>query len=136
MESRHAIGRREYERMTTRELRDAFVIENVFHAGELRLVYWENDRTVVGGAVPTGAPLKLRAGKELAAEYFLERRELGIINLGGSGIVTTDGASHVLARLECLYVGRGTREVSFANTDNVHPAKFFLMSYPAHTSYP
>ena len=122
--------------MTTGELREAFQIENLFREGSIELVCWETDRTVTGAAVPTGTALRLETSKALASEYFCERRELGILNIGGAGRVTVDGVVHPVNPLDCLYVGRGSREVLFASADAAAPAKFFLMSYPAHTVYP
>jgi 4-deoxy-L-threo-5-hexosulose-uronate ketol-isomerase len=136
MKTRHAIGQREYDRMTTRELRGAFHVGELFQAGCIGLVYWETDRAVIGGAVPTGTPLKLEAGRELASEFFCQRRELGVLNLGGDAQVTVDGKVHALGRLDCLYVGRGSRDVIFESNDAANPARLFLMSYPAHHEYP
>ncbi len=136
MEIRYAIGAGEYARMTTPELRAQFVIESLFRAGKIQLHYWETDRAVVGAAVPTGSPLKLETSKELASEYFCERREVGVLNLGGPGRMTVDGTEYALGRLDCLYVGRGSREVSFESQEASNPARFFLMSYPAHTTHP
>lgn len=132
MEIRPAVSWQEYERMTTRELRAAFLVEGLFAPGEINLVYWESDRTVLGSATPLDAPLRLEADRELAAEFFCERRELGVMNIGGAGAVTIDGTSYALGALGCLYVGRGSREVIFASDDPAQPAKFYLVSYPAH----
>ena len=137
METRLSTSPEAFSRMTTQELRNTFLIDSLFPAGRLELVYWEVDRTIIGSAVPTSAPLVLEASKkELAADYFLERRELGVLNIGGPGKVEADGAVHALEKLDTLYVGRGTRAVSFQSDDAANPAKFFLMSYPAHTRYP
>ena len=122
--------------MTTRELRDTFLVENLFVEDSIELVYWEIDRTVTGSVVPVGKTLKLETAKELASEYFCERRELGIINIGAPGKITVDGTAYEVGALECLYVGRGSRDITFASKDASAPAKFFLMSYPAHTVYP
>jgi len=122
--------------MSTRELREAFVFEDLFCSGELRLLYWETDRTVVGGVMPIDATLKLDADKELASEYFCQRRELAVVNLGGLGQVTVDGTVFDCGRLDCLYVGRGSRDIVFQSNDPAAPAKFYLISYPAHTTYP
>lgn len=124
-------------RMTTAELRTAFLIDTLFQPGALDLTYWEVDRTIIGSATPTTAPLALEADpKLLAAEFFLERRELGVLNIGGPGTVTADGIAFSLAKTDALYVGRGTRHVEFASADPANPARFFLMSYPAHAEYP
>lgn len=124
-------------RMTTSELREAFLVDTLFQPGTLDLTYWEVDRTIIGSATPTGSPIPLLAdAKLLAAEFFLERRELGVLNIGGPGTVTADGATFPLEKTDALYVGRGTRNVEFASDDAANPARFFLMSYPAHAEYP
>jgi 4-deoxy-L-threo-5-hexosulose-uronate ketol-isomerase len=125
-----------YSRMTTAELRETFLVDGLFRPGEIECVYVDLDRTVVGSAVPTTAPLKLETGPELRAEYFLERRELGVLNVGGKGTVQIDGTSFELDRLSCLYIGRGCKDVVFSSDDEQNPACFYLLSYPAHTSYP
>jgi 4-deoxy-L-threo-5-hexosulose-uronate ketol-isomerase len=136
MQIKSSVSRNEYERMNTRELREAFVFEDLFYPGEERLHYWETDRTVVGGVMPEATVLKLETDKELASEYFCQRRELGILNLGGRGQVTVDGTVFETGRLDCLYVGRGSRDILFQSIDPAVPAKFYLMSYPAHTTHP
>jgi len=123
-------------RMTTGELRAAFLIETLFQPGDLDLTYWEVDRTIIGSATPSGAAIPLVADtKLLAAEFFLERRELGVLNVGGPGTVSADGVVHPLAKTDALYIGRGTRSVEFLSDDAANPAKFFLMSYPAHADF-
>ncbi len=136
MNTRYATDRVRYRTMTTEELRRSFLIENLFRAGELALTYFETERAVVGSAVPTASELILEAGRELAAEYFCQRRELGVLNIGGRGMVSVDGEVHTLERLDCLYVGRGTRRVTFASENPERPAKLYLLSYPAHNEYP
>ncbi|MGA8940207.1 MAG: 5-dehydro-4-deoxy-D-glucuronate isomerase [Acidobacteriaceae bacterium] len=125
-----------YPRMTTAELRETFLLEDLFSVGEIETRYIDLDRTVVGGAVPTTAPLSLETHPELRADYFLERRELGILNVGGPGIVTVDGSSFAMIKLDCLYVGRGSQSVTFASENAGQPAAYYLLSYPAHTAYP
>ncbi len=121
---------------TTEELREHYLIENLFEAGKINTVYSHVDRIIVGGATPAGEALKLEAGDELRAEYFLERRELGIINIGAPGKVTLDGVVYNLGNKDGLYVGRGTREVVFESADAANPAKFYFNSAPAHKTYP
>ena len=124
-------------RMTTAELRAAFLVDTLFRPGTLDLTYWEVDRTIIGSAKPTDAPLPLLAdAKLLAADFFLQRRELGVLNIGGPGTVTADGATFRLEKTDALYVGRGTRDVAFASDDSANPARFFLISYPAHADFP
>jgi 4-deoxy-L-threo-5-hexosulose-uronate ketol-isomerase len=131
-----AIDARGYARMSTTELRQAFLVEGLFQPGAVVLKYWETDRTVMGGAVPGATKLPLGCPRELAATYFNERRELGIINLGGAGTVEVDGTVHTLQSLDCLYVGRGARSVEFTSADAASPAQYYLLSYPAHAAYP
>ncbi len=122
--------------LDTPGLRESFLLDELFQPGELTLIYTDLDRAIVGSAVPTEGPLKLTAGDELRAEFFCERRELGILNLADSGSVTVDGITHELAKCECLYIGRGSREIMFESTDESTPAHFYLISYPAHATYP
>lgn len=118
------------------ELRRQFLVTGLFQPGELRLRAWETDRTIVGAAVPLAAPLPLASDPEMRAAYFLERREAGVINLGGAGVVRADGVDHPLGRLDSLYLGRGTKDVVFRSDSVAEPARFYLLSYPAHTAYP
>ena len=122
--------------MTTKELRENFLIENLMHPGSIQLTYSHYDRMIVGGAVPTGNAIDLPNEAELKAGYFLERREIGIINVGGNGKVTADGVEYVLEKLECVYLGKGTQAVNFSSDDAGNPAMFYLLSVPAHQTYP
>lgn len=121
---------------TTEELREHYLIENLFEKGKINTVYSHVDRIIVGAATPADKALKLEAGDELRAEYFLERRELGIINIGAKGKVILDGVEYTLGNKDGLYVGRGTKEVIFESEDDKNPAKFYFNSAPAHTTYP
>ncbi|MDE3105284.1 MAG: 5-dehydro-4-deoxy-D-glucuronate isomerase [Acidobacteriota bacterium] len=125
-----------YGLMNTDELRETFLVEELFQPGEIELAYVDLDRTVIGAAVPESEPLTLETQPELRAEYFLERRELGVLNVGGSGTVTVDGTEYALDKLDCLYAGRGNRKVVFASKDPKAPAQFYLLSYPAHAVHP
>jgi 4-deoxy-L-threo-5-hexosulose-uronate ketol-isomerase len=125
-----------YEMMNTDELRETFLLEDLFQPGKIECAYVDLDRTVIGAAVPTSSPLKLETEPELRADYFLERRELGVLNVGGPGTITVDGKTFELDKLDCLYAGRGSKEVSFASKDAANPAYFYLLSYPAHAEYP
>jgi 4-deoxy-L-threo-5-hexosulose-uronate ketol-isomerase len=125
-----------YSRMTTEEVRGTFLLEGMFRAGALELAYVDLDRTVIGSAVPTVAPLHLETHPELRAEYFCERRELGVLNVGGPGTVSVDGEEFLLEKLDCLYVGRGSKVVTFASVDAEAPAALYLLSYPAHAEFP
>jgi 4-deoxy-L-threo-5-hexosulose-uronate ketol-isomerase len=122
--------------MDTEELRETFLIEELFQPGEIEFAYVDLDRTVIGSAVPTAEALKLETDPDLRADYFLERRELGVLNVGGKGSVVVDGKTFELDKLDCLYVGRGSKDVSFASADAKAPANFYLLSYPAHKEFP
>jgi len=122
--------------MDTAQLRERFLIDDVFVAGEVRLTYTHHDRIVLGGAVPAGSPLPLTGYPEIRSEYFLEHRELGIVNVGGAGTVTADGEVYELVTGACLYLGRGIRDVVFADGADAAGAQFYLFSAPAHTAYP
>jgi 4-deoxy-L-threo-5-hexosulose-uronate ketol-isomerase len=128
--------RMRYSQMTTDELRRTFLIEDLFAPGQVALVYVDLDRTVVGSAVPLEAPLTLPAPDALRASYFTERRELGILNVGGPGFVVAGTNTFPLNKLDCLYVGRGEPSVIFHSDKPAQPAEFYLLSYPAHTSFP
>jgi 4-deoxy-L-threo-5-hexosulose-uronate ketol-isomerase len=125
-----------FSTMNTEELRSVFLIPDLFQPGCIELVYWECDRTVIGGAVPLESPLKLEAGRELASAFFTERREVGIMNLGGAGRITVGGAVYEMGKCDCLYIGRGNPEIALASVASNDPAYFYLLSYPAHTTYP
>lgn len=122
--------------MNTRELRENFLVETIFSDDAIELVYTHYDRLIVGGAKPVGKPLTLPTYDALKSDFFLERRELGIINVGGKGKVTTDGTARELDKLSCLYVGKGTETVRFESADAADPALFYLLSAPAHKEYP
>ena len=125
-----------YPRMTTAEIRETFLLDGLCKADEINLNYVELDRAVVGFAAPVTAPIELGTYPELRAEYFLERRELGALNTGGAGTVTVDGKSYELDNLDVIYIGRGSKKVTFVSKDKSAPAYFYIMSYPAHTVYP
>ncbi|MBL9214745.1 MAG: 5-dehydro-4-deoxy-D-glucuronate isomerase [Opitutaceae bacterium] len=120
----------------TAELRAEFLVTGLFQPGAASFRYWGTDRTVLGGVMPGAAPLALPNPAALGGTCFLERREAGVINLGGPGSVRVDGVEHTLASLDALYLGRGTRDVVFASQSAAQPAQFYLLSYPAHAAYP
>jgi len=136
MEIRCASNPRDFKTYDTARLREEFLIPSLFVPGEVKLVYSHIDRIITGGAMPAGGALTLDAGEALRADYFLERRELGVINIGGAGRVTVDGAVYAMQPRDGLYVGRGSREIRFESADAACPAKFYLSSAPAHTTYP
>lgn len=135
-ESRYASSPEEMKRMSTEELRKAFLIERIFEADSICLTLTHYDRFIAGGAMPVTESLTLPAPDALKAKYFLERRELGIINVGGKGKVTADGVDYELNFKEALYLGRGTEVVQFISENGKEPAKFYISSAPAHHSYP
>ncbi len=122
--------------MSTQQLRDAFLIDDLFKEGVVDLYYTDCDRAVVGSACPLSEPLALPSAEELKSEFFCQRRELGVLNIGGAGSVFADGVEYKLAAGELLYVGRGTRKVEFASDDARNCAQFYLLSYPAHKDFP
>jgi 4-deoxy-L-threo-5-hexosulose-uronate ketol-isomerase len=125
-----------YPRMNAVELRETFLLSGLHEPGRLHLNYVDLDRSVTGFAGPLDAPIALPAFPELRANYFLERRELGVLNIGGAGAITVGGKHYDLENLDCLYIGRGSREVQFASKDKSAPAVFYLLSYPAHAEFP
>ncbi|PJJ75345.1 4-deoxy-L-threo-5-hexosulose-uronate ketol-isomerase [Thermoflavifilum aggregans] len=136
MEIRFSHSPEETLRMSTQELRRHFLVQHLMQDDVVRLVYAHDDRLIIGGARPLTNPLHLPNHPELKADYFLERRELGVINVGGRGTVHADGQTFELEKLDAVYLGKGTREVSFAAVSPHDPPVFFLLSAPAHASYP
>jgi len=120
----------------TAKLRQHFLLDNLMQADTLVFNYTYYERMIVGSAVPVNGPVRLQTVDALKSQYFLERRELGIINTGGAGVVTVDGVDYPLAFREALYVGKGAQQVVFHSVDSTIPAKFYLNSTPAHHSYP
>jgi 4-deoxy-L-threo-5-hexosulose-uronate ketol-isomerase len=125
-----------YPAMTTAQIRETFLIDALYERGALCQAYVDLDRAVVGMAAPLATPITLAPDTMLRANHFLERRELGVLNIGGKGAVRIDSTAHALKNLDCLYIGRGAKEVVFESADTKSPAIFYLLSYPAHTSYP
>ena len=125
-----------YPRMTTNELRETFLLGSLCEAGKLHLSYVDLDRSVAGFAAPTDSPIALPTYPELRANYFTERRELGALNIGGAGSITVDGKSYYLNNLDVLYIGRGSKDISFSSKDKSAPAVYYILSYPAHAEFP
>ncbi len=136
MKTIQAADRDSYRRMTSDELREKFLVTDLFQPGRAEFCYTNVDRAVVGGIVPLDKALALEGGKEMACGFFCERREAGVINLGEAGAVMVDGTTYKVAPRECVYIGRGSRVVSFASDSAKAPAMFYLVSYPAHADYP
>lgn len=135
-EVRYAASPQDVKSYDTKRLREEFLIQNLMEADKVNLVYTHYDRYIAGGAVPVKNSLKLETIEPLKSDYFLERRELGIINVGGSGSVTVNGTKYDLAYKEALYIGRENKEVLFNSDDAANPAKFYLNSAPAHKIFP
>jgi 4-deoxy-L-threo-5-hexosulose-uronate ketol-isomerase len=123
-------------RMTTDELRASFLVQGLFVPGAVNLRRIDLDRLVLGGAVPTDTALTLAAPADLLATFFCERRELGVLNIGGSGTVAVDGTAYALDNRDLVYVSRGSRDVVFSSDEAANPARFYLVSYPAHANHP
>ncbi|NCQ17805.1 MAG: 5-dehydro-4-deoxy-D-glucuronate isomerase, partial [Ignavibacteria bacterium] len=137
MEIRFTTDNASYKKMTTAELKKLFLIDKLFHEDEVYMIYSDVDRSITGSAVPKNEKLKLLSSKkEMAADYFLQRREIGIINIGGNGLITADGKEFSLEQKDALYIGKGTKEIEFSSLSSEKPAKFYFVSYPAHKEYP
>lgn len=135
-ETRYASSPAAVQRWNTEEARNELLIEKLFENDEVKLVYSHYDRFITGGILPVTKAVKLEAPDQLKAVYFLERRELGIINVGGAGTVTVDGEAFEIGYKEALYIGRGKQELLFSSKDAAAPAKFYLNSTPAHKEFP
>ena len=136
MEVRQASNAKDVKHYTTERLREEFHIANLFTKDNIRMVYSHIDRIITAGLMPVRATLKLEAGKELAADYFLQRREMGCINIGGKGIITVDGVEYEMNPRDGMYIGMGNKDITFRSCDENDPAKFYVSSCPAHTTYP
>ncbi|PSU33723.1 5-dehydro-4-deoxy-D-glucuronate isomerase [Photobacterium lutimaris] len=136
MDIRQPIHSAHAKQLDTAGLREQFLIEEMFQAGQLNLTYSHIDRIVVGGAVPTDSALELEGGKALGVDYFLERRELGVINIGEPGVMLVDGETFEIGTREALYIGKGAKEVKFSSISPQKPARFYINSAPAHHAYP
>jgi len=136
MEIRFQNSPKETATMSTKELRENFLVQELSQADVLKLVYSHYDRVIIGGVKPVSKKIELPNEPELKANFFLERREVGIINVGGKGTVEADGVKYEIEKLEAVYLGKGTKDVSFTSADANDPASFFLISTPAHQAYP
>lgn len=136
MEVRTAASPKDVKYYDTTRLREEFLIEEVFRKDEIYFVYSHIDRIITGSAMPVNKVLKLEAGDELRAKYFLERREMGVINIGGAGRIVIDGRKYEIAHREGMYIGMGAKDITFESVDKNQPAKFYINSAPAHTTYP
>lgn len=138
MQIRQSIHSDHAKQLDTQGLRREFLVEDIFSADRLTMTYSHIDRIVFGGIMPVQSPLTFSAelGKTFGVSYFLERRELGLINIGGPGLVIVDGCEYEIGHAEALYVGMGARELSFASVDAGQPAKLYYNSAPAHVRFP
>jgi 4-deoxy-L-threo-5-hexosulose-uronate ketol-isomerase len=136
MKQRYHNSPKEVKQMNTAELRENFVITDLMQPGKLNLTYSHYDRIIIGGVVPQDAAINLENYDMLKAEYFLERRELGVINVGGNGEIEVDGQTYPLTKLDGLYVGQGSQNVRFKSENAAQPALFYLLSASAHQQYP
>ncbi|WP_179009009.1 5-dehydro-4-deoxy-D-glucuronate isomerase [Winogradskyella forsetii] len=134
--TRYASSPEAVKKYDTQQLRNEFLIQNVLKKDTIEWVYTHYDRFMVAGVVPETKSVNLEAIDPLKADFFLERRELGIINIGDSGSVSVDGTIYTLERKEALYIGQGNKEVVFSSKSSENPAKFYLNSTPAHKAYP
>ena len=135
MNSRQVSSPVETKAFDTTQLRKKFLLQSLFIEGEISMTYSHLDRTVIGGALPSNGPLQLHSNKQIGSPGFLDRREIGIINIGASGIITAGGISYKLSRTDCLYLPMATKEVHFKSDVATDPARFYFISVPAHHSY-
>ena len=139
MDIRYSANQKDFKRYTTDEMRSEFLIQNLYVPNEVVSVYSHVDRMVTLGCMPTTEVVSIDKGLDVWANfgthYFLERREIGIFNIGGNGSITADGVTYKLGYKDCLYITKGTKEVYFASDDAEKPAKFYMVSAPAHCSY-
>jgi 4-deoxy-L-threo-5-hexosulose-uronate ketol-isomerase len=136
MKSIYQHSPKEVKDMSTSELRESFLITDLMTNNSIRFTYTHYDRVMVGGAKPVTDTVVLDNKEELRSDYFLERREMGIINIGGKGVIETAGNQYELDKLDCLYIGKGNPSVTFTSFDPANPAMFYILSAPAHATFP
>lgn len=132
----HSVHPDDFKSYQTEQIRDRFLIDNLVQPNQVNFVYTHYDRIIAGAAHPVNQPLKLETYDNLKADYFLERREMGVINVAGDGTVAVDGQVYNLQKMDCLYIGKGAKDVIFAAEEDQDPPVFYLLSAPAHTNYP
>ncbi len=139
MDVRYSVNQRDFKRYTTQELRQEFLVENLYQPDQVVAVYSHVDRMVIMGCMPVNEAVSIEKGidvwKSFGTHYYLERREIGIFNIGGNGTIKVDDVTYQLGYKDCLYITRGAKEVWFASEDPSAPAKFYMVSAPAHCSY-
>lgn len=136
MVTKYAHSPEDIDHYNTDQMRQEFLMEKLFNPGDILLTYTYNDRMIFGGVTPVSQPLEIVLDKDLGVDYFLQRRELGFINIGGQGTVTIDGQQDTIEPHDGYYIGMGTKHVVFESTDQANPAKFYVVSTPAHKTYP
>lgn len=136
MQVRYSADPVRFSRMTTQEVRDEFLIDTLFQPDSIEMIYSDIDRAITGSIVPAKKTLSLSASDELRADFFCQRRELGVLNIGQAGTVTVDGTDYAMSNKDGLYIGRGSKDMFFSSDNQKNPAKFYLLSYPAHSNYP
>ena len=132
----HSVHPDDFKAYNTALIRERFLVEDLMEADQINFTYTHYDRMMIGGAMPVKETLPLTSYPNLRADYFLERRELGIINVGGAAVVTADGKDYALNKLDCLYLGKGVQQVSFRSREPENPAVLYLLSAPAHATHP
>ena len=135
MNNRYANHPNDSKKYDTNQLREHYMVEEIFNDDKVELTYSHVDRIIFGGIKPVNESLKLEAGKSMGVDYFLERREIGVINVGGEGIVSIDGEVFALNNKDGLYIGKGNKDIIFKSSNPKNPAKFYINSVPAHKEY-
>ena len=136
MKQLHAVHPNDFKNYTTETIRKQFLLDSLFEKGKANFVYTHYDRMMVGGVIPSGEKMALPDFDILKANYFLERREMGIINVGEEGIINVDGENFSLSKLDCLYIGKGVQRINFSSVDDNKSAIFYILSAPAHANHP
>ncbi|MEK4149582.1 5-dehydro-4-deoxy-D-glucuronate isomerase [Robertmurraya sp. FSL W8-0741] len=136
METRYTHSPEDIRHYSTEQLRREFLVETIFVPGEVKLTYTHNDRMIFGGVMPKNEALSIELSSELGVSYFLERRELGVINIGGPGSIIIEGTEEQMNKQDGYYIGKETKELAFKSDNPDHPAKFYIVSTPAHHKYP
>ncbi len=132
----HQVHPEDFVKYNTQQIREKFLLQNLVSSGKIECVYTHYDRMIVGAATPASEALKLPTYDQLKSENFLDRREMGIINIAGAGTVSVDGEEFQMEKQDCLYIGKGKKNITFAGTDKASPAKFDFFSCPAHQEHP
>ncbi|MDB5117724.1 MAG: 5-dehydro-4-deoxy-D-glucuronate isomerase [Mucilaginibacter sp.] len=136
MKSIYSVHPEDFKSYQTAAIRERFLLDGIVKPNEINCVYTHYDRMIVGAANPVDQQLELENYPNLKADYFLQRREIGIINVAGDGEIIVDGKSYLVNKLDCLYVGKGVKSIKFSSKDKASPAVFYILSCPAHTTYP